>query len=54
MAWQLIICLLNVLNINFPDFDEAMFHDFERSFEHIFYILGIEKSDLDEVSEVMF
>jgi hypothetical protein len=43
-----------VLKINFADFDEAMFHDVERPFERIFYILGIEKSDLDEVSGVMF
>jgi hypothetical protein len=42
-----------VLKINFADFDEAMFHYVERPFERIFYILGTEKSDLDEVGEVM-
>jgi hypothetical protein len=31
-----------------------MFHDVERRYERIFYILGIEKSDLDEDAEVMF
>jgi hypothetical protein len=43
-----------VLKINFADFDEAMFHDVERPFERIFYILGIEKTDLDEFVEVLF
>jgi shikimate kinase len=43
-----------VLKWNFGDVDEAMFHDVEMSFERIFYILGIEYSDLDEVVEVMF
>jgi hypothetical protein len=51
--YQLTICLL-LLKINFADFDEAMFHDVERAFERIFYILGIEKSYLDEVAVVMF
>jgi hypothetical protein len=31
-----------------------MFHDFETPLEHTFYILGIQKSDLDEVGEVKF
>jgi hypothetical protein len=31
-----------------------MFHDVERPFERILYILGIEKSVLDYVAEVMF
>jgi hypothetical protein len=43
-----------VLRINFADFHEAIFHDVERPFERIFKILGIEKSDLEEVAEVMF
>jgi hypothetical protein len=43
-----------VLKINFADFDEAMFHDVERPFKRIVYILGIEKSDLDKVADVMF
>jgi hypothetical protein len=29
------ICILNVLKINFDDFDEAKFHDVERPFERI-------------------
>jgi hypothetical protein len=48
------ICLLNVLKCNFGEVDEAMFHDVERSFERIFYILGIQKSDLDEVANLSF
>jgi hypothetical protein len=43
-----------VLKINFAEFDEAVFHDVERPFERIFYILSIEKSDLNEVAEMMF
>jgi hypothetical protein len=35
------------LNFDFVDFDEAMFHDVERPFERIFYIVGIHKSVLD-------
>jgi hypothetical protein len=31
-----------------------MFHDVGRPFERISYILGIQKSDLDEFAEVMF
>jgi hypothetical protein len=31
-----------------------MFHDVERPFEHIFYILGIQKSDFYIFAEVMF
>jgi hypothetical protein len=34
--------------------DEAIFHDIEKPFESIFYILGIQKSDLDEVADMMF
>jgi hypothetical protein len=43
-----IICLLNVLKCDFGDVDEAMFHDVERSFERIFYNLGLQKSDFGE------
>jgi hypothetical protein len=43
-----------VLKINFADFDEAIFNDVESPFESIFKILGIEKSDFEEVAEVMF
>jgi hypothetical protein len=50
MAWELIICLLNVLKSNFGDFDESMFHNVVKPLERIFYIKGIEKSDLDEVA----
>jgi hypothetical protein len=46
--------LLNVLKINFGDVDEVMFHDVVKQLERIFYILGYEKCDLDEVAEVMF
>jgi hypothetical protein len=45
---------VNVLKYDFVDVDEAMFHDVERIFERIFYILGIQKSVLDDVAEVMF
>jgi hypothetical protein len=31
-----------------------MFHDVEKTFENIFYILVIQKSDLDEVAEMMY
>jgi hypothetical protein len=31
-----------------------MFQDVEMQFEIIFYILDIQKSDLDEVAEVLF
>jgi hypothetical protein len=53
-AWDLIICLLNVLTSDFVEVDEAIFHGVEKPCELIFYILGIQKSDLDEVPEKMF
>jgi hypothetical protein len=31
-----------------------MFHDVEKKFDRFFYILGIQKSVLDDVEEVMF
>jgi hypothetical protein len=31
-----------------------MFHDVVRPLKRIFYILGIQKSDLGEAAEVMF
>jgi hypothetical protein len=40
-VWEFIICLLFVLQNNFCEVDEAMFHDVEMPFEYIFYILGI-------------
>jgi hypothetical protein len=40
---------LNVLKCDFGDIHEAMLHNVERSFQRIFYILGIQKSDLDKV-----
>jgi hypothetical protein len=52
--WQPIICLLNVLKITFAYIDDAFIHDVERPFDRIFYILCIEKSNLDKVAEVMF
>jgi hypothetical protein len=36
------------LKCDFGDIDEAMFHDVERSFESIFYILGHPKIDFGE------
>jgi hypothetical protein len=51
---KFIICRQDVLRCDFGDVDEAMFHDDERPFERIFYILGTQKSDLDVVAEVMF
>jgi hypothetical protein len=51
---EIIICLLNVLKCDFGDVDEAMFYDVEMPFEGIFYILGIQKIDFDELAEVMF
>jgi hypothetical protein len=44
----LVICLLDVLKKDFDEVDEAMFHGVERPCEIIFYIPGIDKSDLDE------
>jgi hypothetical protein len=44
---------LNVWKCDFVDIDDAMFRDVARPFERIFNILGIHKSDLDEVAEVM-
>jgi hypothetical protein len=40
---------LNVLKCDFGDVHEAMLLDVERSFQRIFYILGIQRRDLDEV-----
>jgi hypothetical protein len=40
---QLIICILNVLNINFAEVDEVMFQRVERPCEIRLCILGIEK-----------
>jgi hypothetical protein len=54
MARELIICRLNVLNCDFVDVDEAMFHDVERPLERILYVVGIHKSVLDEAAEVLF
>jgi hypothetical protein len=42
------------LKYDFGDIDEVMFHVIERTFELIFYILGIQKSVFDDVAEVMF
>jgi hypothetical protein len=54
MALRTQNCLVNVLKSDFGDFDEAMLHDVERTFERIFYILDIQKSVSDEVDEVFF
>jgi hypothetical protein len=45
---------MKVLKCDFGDEEETMFHDVERPLERIFYILDIQKSDLDEFGEVMF
>jgi hypothetical protein len=46
----IIICFLDVLNNDFGEVDEAIFQGVERTYELIFFILSIEKSDLDEVA----
>jgi hypothetical protein len=40
---------LDVLKNDFGEVDEAMFQGVERSYELVFCILSIEKSDLSEV-----
>jgi hypothetical protein len=50
MAWELIIWLLDVLENDFGEVDEAMFQDVERANELIFYILKIEKKDMNKVA----
>jgi hypothetical protein len=45
---------VNVLKCEYGYIDETMIHDVERAFERIFYDLGIKKSVLDVVNEVMF
>jgi hypothetical protein len=42
------MCLLEVLKIDFDEVGEAIIQGVERPCEHIFCILGIEKSDLDD------
>jgi hypothetical protein len=51
---EIIICLLKVLKSNFGDVDELILKDVLKPSERFFQILGNEKSDLDEVAEVMF
>jgi hypothetical protein len=53
-SWELIISLLNILKSDFGVFDEAMFHNVERLYERIYNVLGIQKSNLDEIAEVVF
>jgi hypothetical protein len=52
--WEIKICLLEVLKGDFGDVDEEMFQGVERPCELIFYLLGIQKTDLDEVAELKF
>jgi hypothetical protein len=52
--WELIISLPKVSKFDFVDGDEVMFQNVDRQLESFFYILGIQKSDLDELPEVMF
>jgi hypothetical protein len=49
-SWEHIICILDVVKNDFCEVDEVMFQGVERPCELIFCILGIEKSDLDEVA----
>jgi hypothetical protein len=44
---------MDVLENDFGEVDEAMSHEFERTFKRIFYILSIEKSNVDKVAELM-
>jgi hypothetical protein len=44
LAWELIICLLDVLKNDFGEVDEAMFQGVERPYEHMFCIQGIENT----------
>jgi hypothetical protein len=48
------VCVLHVLKNDFGEVDEVMFQNVDRQLESFFYILGIQKSHLDEVAEVMF
>jgi hypothetical protein len=45
---------MDVLKNDFGEVEEAMIQGVERPYENIFCILGIEKSDMDEVAEVFF
>jgi hypothetical protein len=48
--WEHIICLQDVLKKYFGEVDEVIFQGVERQCELIFCILGMEKSDLDDVA----
>jgi hypothetical protein len=50
IALRTIKCLLDVLKKDFGEADEATFRDFERQFQIIFCIVGIEKSDFYDVT----
>jgi hypothetical protein len=45
---------VKVLKCDFGNDHEMMFHDVERLFERIFYILRIQRSVSEEVDEVLF
>jgi hypothetical protein len=51
---DLIISHLDHLKKDFVQVDEVMYQGSQRPCEQTFCILGIEKSDLDEVALVMF
>jgi hypothetical protein len=51
---ELIICLLEVLKNDFFEDDEVTIQDFKRPWVLIFGYLGIENSELFEISWVMF
>jgi hypothetical protein len=50
LALRTHILHLDVLKSDFREVDEAMFQGVERQYELIFFILNIEKRDLEEVS----
>jgi hypothetical protein len=54
LACDHIICLLDVLKKDFVEVDEAIFQGLERPCILTFFILGIQKSYLFEVSDMMF
>jgi hypothetical protein len=44
------MCLLDVLKNNFVEVDEALFQGIENPCDLIFCVMGIGKSELDEVA----
>jgi hypothetical protein len=54
MVWDIIIGVLNVLKCYFVVGDKPILNYVEMPFERIFYDLGFQKRDLDDVAEVKF